>query len=66
MKISDIQKKLKTSFKNGFYFSRPALIENDVVLYITKTGTAFQFQNNQCFKIEFMNWENEIDDWIIL
>lgn len=66
MTISEIQKLLKTSFKNGFYIRRPHFIKDGIELYIDKQNNVYHLSNGKVLSVGFMILELEVHDWEIV
>lgn len=66
MTISEIQKVLKTSFKNGLYIRRPHFVELDIEVYINKNGKTWQMVDGMVFVVELMQSELNATDWEIV
>lgn len=66
MTISEIQKILKTSFKNGLYIRRPHFVELDIEVYINKNGKTWQLVDDMVFDVELMQSELNATDWEIV
>ncbi|UYE98848.1 hypothetical protein XbC2_426 [Xanthomonas phage XbC2] len=66
MTIAEIQKVLRTSFKNGFYIRRPHFVELGIEVYINKDGKTWQLVDGKVFEIYLMNHELKLEDWEIV
>lgn len=66
MTIAEIQKILRTSFKNGFYIRRPHFEQLGIEVYIDKNGKTWQFVDERVFEINLMNHELKFEDWEIV
>lgn len=66
MTISEIQKILRTSFKNGLYIRRPHFVELDIEVYINKNGKTWQMVDGMVFVVELMQSELNATDWEIV
>ena len=66
MTIAEIQKVLRTSFKNGFYIRRPSFVELDIEIYINKAGMSYHCQNGKVWIVELTRRETEVNDWEIV
>lgn len=66
MTIAEIQKVLKTSFKNGLYIRRPHFVELDIEVYINKNGKTWQLVDDMVFEVELMQSELNATDWEIV
>lgn len=66
MTISEIQKTLRTSFKNGFYIRRPHFERVGIEVYINKSGKTWQFVDGMVYEIHLMEHELKIEDWEIV
>lgn len=66
MTLTEIQKALRSSFRNGLYIRRPSF--NCIELYISKSGKVWQIEksNGNTFETEFMKYEFNLDDWEIV
>lgn len=66
MTISEIQKVLNASFKNGFYIRRPHFVELDIEIYINKNGKTWQFVDGMVYEVDLMLNEKVSTDWEIV
>lgn len=65
MTINEIQKILKTSFKNGYYITRPSY-DTIIQVYINKNGNTWHCQDGMVFSTELTKFELIVDDWEIV